>query len=860
MRNGALLFMLFCLCLAPAVGAAEGGLSSSGDSGGAKAFQDFQNFQNEQGLDENDLLQREFTDKNRRLTLLFDRPTPIFFSAEVQEYSESEHLFRLEGGVRIRKEGFRLEAERVTINDWTADIIANGDVVITFDKDRISCDKAVYNFETGLGIMYHCRGSMQPSVFFECSKLEKLTDYKRTGLAQYYMEDGTVTACEGPIPDWRIRSPKILARIENYMHLNHPSFWLAKVPVLYSPYWFYPIKTERSTGFLIPTVAYNHTHGIVLQNAFFLVLADNADATFGIDYYGRTGWHQSLEARYAMDAYSKGQMYIKHVGERAAPRQGRNAEERWTGTLYQIHQFPYNINATVNINYVGDQFFDADYGTEIEWLTNRNLYSYISATKSWTRERLTAEVDYTRDLDNNRRRDLQRLPRLLFNSGSQRIGRTPLRWDLNMSLESLIQEGYEEFESTLYEEDDPVGSLTVQDWLHQQVTRGNMEPELKLSFNSIPWFTFTPRFQYRFSWWSQRRAYNPDFQNGTWATLPEEGPEPDWDGPLRGTRRSGDGIFRQMYETGFDFEGPKFYRIFEFESKKIQKIKHLMYPALYYSYIPEVTQTEILYYDTLDEIFPANAVTCSLVNMILGKVATGEPTRATKQKSDMTSNAFDNILPEDDEEMQQPTTVREFARITLSQTYDQSKVGLFDEHEADYAAGNSSEGGVRNDKPYSDIRLETRIQPSADSTLSTNIYFDPYESKLSRADVNWNIYHRRGFMKFGWNVNRNQFDDPLDDVDILTLEGSLNVSAAFAMELSSYYDIERDFINHLTTKLTYISQCWAVSLHVLYRNKIVTGGYPEWELEDDYQIGISFRLKNVGDVGSVNLGDIWREE
>lgn len=858
-----LITMIFILSLFTASVRAQGDLSAV-PGGADQSFQQFQDFASQQSLDENELLQREFEDKNRKLTLIMQKASPVYFKSDRQEYREAENLYLLEGNVTVSKEDLKLAAERVTINDWTGDVTAEGDVVVRFGKDIISSEKAIFNLETGRGVLYRCRGSLSPSIYFECSALEKLSDYRKTNLAQYYMEAGTMTSCEGPLPDWKIKAPKALARIENYLHLNHPSFWIGSIPALYAPYWVYPIKTERATGFLIPTVAFSRTYGLIFKNAFFWDIADNVDLTFGFDIHTLIGWNQSLEARYALDAYSKGHLYSRHVSEHSSPRTNRNAVERWQGQLYQIHAFPYNINATVNVNYVSDQYFDADYGSEIEWMTNRNLSSYISLTKYWTREHLTADIDYTRDLDKNLRRDLQRIPRLVFNSGSQRIGRSDLRWNLEARFESLLQEGYEYYEKSIVRDDGVQEStVSVNDWLRQQVSRGHIAPELRFYFNQIPWFNFTPWAQYQFTWWSQRKSVNPDYGAGTWATVPEEGEPPDWEGALRGTKRTGSGLVRQLYRMGVDWEGPKFYKIYEFDSTHLLKMKHQFYPAFSFLYVPEINQDEIIYYDYLDEIRPANAITYSLVNLLLGKVAVGakkSPENLQKRKdTDMASNEFDGLLPEDDETQSIPTTVREFARITLSQTYDSSKEGLFDEYEREYALGLRTQGGTRDDYPYSDIKLETKLQPAQDVTINTGLYYDPYEHDISRADVSAQIYSSRGNMRLGWNANRNLVDDQLDDTNLLSLEGGINLSTSFTTEISTYYDIERDFANYLNTKITYISQCWSVSFHIMYRNKIEEGIYPDWEIFNEYEFGISFRLKNVGDVGFLDLGNAWRQ-
>ncbi len=854
------------------------GLSASDPADGEnrdRMFEEYRDNQYRRSFTEEERFRREFQEKAERLERLETKRSPVYFDAEVQEYIEEENLFILTGNARIMKDDFSLSADKIIINDWTQDLTAEGDVFIKFGEDEITCDMVEYNFETRRGRLYNCRGVLTPSVFFDCSLLEKLGDFEKTGTPQYYMENGTFTSCKGPVPDWKITSTKALARQEHYLHLNNPILWINRLPAVYFPYWVYPIKTERATGFLVPTIAYNANLGFVMMNEFFWVLADNADVTFGLDYYSKTGLREDIDARFAFDHFSRGSFHFKHIEERQSLRSDRPASERWRFNYYQNHEFGWNVRGTAHLNFVSDEYFDQDYNWQLDYMTHRDLVSGLSLTKTWTRASMTMEADYTKDLDENLQRDLQRIPKIYYNSGLQKIGKSILRYFFNASFENLVQQGLESYYRELdYINDVPSGSLLVKDYLDIQTYRSHLVPGMQLVFNQLPWLSFTPRFQYEATLWSKKRIVDESFPYGTWATLPESGPDIKQEGFLRGTGEFGDdGIWRQLYRTGFDLQGPRFFRIFPAEFGRLMKIKHLIYPEVNYNFVPEVEQTNIMQYDGLDMIRPSNAITYSLVNTILGKVKQHSDTPGTysssmndesEEKMELGSSGVlpedaetpEGVFPEDDDyEKKDKTTIREFARFTVSQTYDASKETLFREKQEEYDSGESLEKPTRYDYPYSDIRFNAIARPYAYIDFSSNLYLDPYESRLARTDLNLRYYAGRWAVKLGWNYSVNDYENPNDDFKTVTLECGARLSQAWSTEVSLYYDQHKDFFNHWMTNITYHSQCWSVTLQTLYRQKILDGVWPDWQTEDEYQFGFSLSLKNLGEVGSLDLGE-----
>ena len=70
------------------------------------------------------------------------------------------------------------------------------------------------------------------------------------------------------------------------------------MPVLYTPYILWPVKSERTSGLLIPNIGYSDRRGAALGLAYFQTLGRSYDTTFHVDLYTRSTSALGNEFRY----------------------------------------------------------------------------------------------------------------------------------------------------------------------------------------------------------------------------------------------------------------------------------------------------------------------------------------------------------------------------------------------------------------------------------------------------------------------------------------------------------------------------------------------------------------------------------
>ena len=70
------------------------------------------------------------------------------------------------------------------------------------------------------------------------------------------------------------------------------------VPILYSPFFSFPLSKKRHSGFLFPTIGSSGESGTVISAPYYFNIAENIDATFTPTSFSGRGQMFEAELRY----------------------------------------------------------------------------------------------------------------------------------------------------------------------------------------------------------------------------------------------------------------------------------------------------------------------------------------------------------------------------------------------------------------------------------------------------------------------------------------------------------------------------------------------------------------------------------
>lgn len=847
-----LLIVIFVVLLAGSNISSQTLLQTTDDS--ADLFSRFQDAQFEDKTDR-EILQEAFKRKRAAYESLMSRDSPILFRADFQEIDDETRTFILSGNVEIWKDMFKLKADWVRIFQWSGDIEARGHVVLEFDRDIMTGDEINFNMNTGTGWISNARAAVEPHLYLESDILEKLPDYDHTGQGQYALHKGTITACSGRNPAWRFKTRYAVLRLENYVHMNNVSAWIRKIPVFWSPYFFYPTKTERTTGLLTPNVSWSSTRGMMYSQELFLCLNDYLDVTAGITYFTTIGLQKEFQFRNAFSPLSKGELNFEHIREIESPSDTRDPLERWRGTYEQNAMFPYDIRGTANLMYLSDEAYNSDYGDWNQGIT-QYLDSRMSMTRYWGTAGLTLDGTYQKNTSAFFNERLQYMPRLEFFTGWKHVF-DYLRWQVKLKGENLMK-GTDET-ATIDTGDE---RTTERRRMERDAFRYNVFASLGYEYNQIPWLNIYPWISMDERLWTASKSYDPLFVNGTWATynqVPDE-TEFSWRG---GLRQSGDRFFRHAFQTGIDLTGPKLYRIYDFLGyKTLSRMKHIIEPKISLDYTPElVGQERLLYFDRDDFLEPGTRLTYSFTTRLLMKFKSGDTqknmTTGTEEKKGQNTEtenpSDDDSSGEGPEKPVQITSgiIREFGFLTISQTYDFLKKRRWEDREV--LPGQDE----RVFYPFSNISMNVTVNPMANIYLSGRIEYDPWHDSFSNGYIYGHLKQKHWEFGLRWDYTRN-FLNEFYDVHGLALEGGMALSDSWSFASWVKYDFSNDYSPYIYLDITYLAQCWGITVHSIYKNNreydLFTGTF---ENDPEIKFGLSFHFKNIDTIDTDTFGKFW---
>ncbi|WP_432468923.1 LPS assembly protein LptD [Agarivorans sp. Z349TD_8] len=115
------------------------------------------------------------------------------------------------------------------------------------------------------------------------------------------LENASYTACPPGDVSWEIHAEKIDIDTENqWATTKNATVRLMNVPVLYLPYFSYPIGGQRHSGFLFPSISTSTTNGMDISTPYYWNIAPNFDATITPRVMSRRGLQLQSEFRYLL--------------------------------------------------------------------------------------------------------------------------------------------------------------------------------------------------------------------------------------------------------------------------------------------------------------------------------------------------------------------------------------------------------------------------------------------------------------------------------------------------------------------------------------------------------------------------------
>ncbi len=202
------------------------------------------------------------------------------------------------------------------------------------------------------------------------------------------LSDATYTTCARLDSDWFLKAKEItLDHNDNIGIARHVTFHIADVPVMYFPYFSFPLNDKRKTGFLTPQINTSTSTGFELTVPFYLNIAPNQDMTISPRVMTKRGLLLGGEYRYLLPdaAGTVAGEYLHHDREDSA--------KRWAVKTQHTYQPTPEIKIHALYQRVSDTSYIEDMGNTLAFTNDKFLPSHVKASYRWSPNyQLSAEV------------------------------------------------------------------------------------------------------------------------------------------------------------------------------------------------------------------------------------------------------------------------------------------------------------------------------------------------------------------------------------------------------------------------------------------------------------------------------------
>ena len=299
-------------------------------------------------------------------------PTDI----EGDELSGTSTVPQYGGNVALRRGDQFMGTDNLRIDTESGNYVADGNVRYSDSTIRLVAQRAEGNQETDS---------------HKISDIKyQLVDRRGNGSADSIdlqgavgqMHHSTYTTCDPSQPMWMLSAPQI--EVDNdtgFGTARNAVLRFGKVPVLYAPWFKFPIDDRRVTGLLYPKISTSGRNGFDYAQPVYFNLAPNYDDTLTPRWMSRRGLLLENEFRYLYDG-GRGQLDTAWM-----PDDKLRDRDRGRLEFSGYHNINRNWQARSSLAWVSDERYLEDFSNRLAGIAASNLQStagIYGTGRNWT--------------------------------------------------------------------------------------------------------------------------------------------------------------------------------------------------------------------------------------------------------------------------------------------------------------------------------------------------------------------------------------------------------------------------------------------------------------------------------------------
>ena len=658
--------------------------------------------------------------------------------------------------------------------------------VIVQGTEELDGVRMTYNLETEKGQVSQAK-TVYENAYYNSEKIRQVSE------KEMFVSQGNYTSCDlEEETHYHFHSDKMKMIGKDKVVAKPVILYIGEIPVFAIPYYVFPIRKGRHSGFLTFEIGnFERGERFVRNVGYYWAASDYWDLETSLDFYENERIILNNSVRYGLRYKLNGNIGVNYARETGWVDFKRSIRTRWRLNLSHRQTINPTVNLAASGSFVSDKDFIADNIYDPEERLNRTVRSTGSLTKRWKSSSLVISADQNWNLDNDAR--LEHLPSVRFSRSS-----LPIFPDPTVSKKKKRVKPWEE-------QEEPKRRFYHSIYFSFNTNGQNLIQRLNLTDTTHYW----RRYQ---TLHSTASLSSPQKIFGVLSVEPRTNVTHtayhlEWNRIVEDLGLETSRFFtRETYNLGVNAKTDLYGTIYP-NILGITGLRHVMTPSVSYTFTPEIENNEeYREYTGVGSLSRrSKRIGYSLNNLFQSKYVTGEDEKKLDLFTMNISGSYDFV--QEIRKIGDPTlSVRTSALPNLSITYssgysfynfDDSRRALTNPRLKNVSISSSFKGGYRpgaegGDKGDEDFPGGNGVRSPFDSgrrggSISSQIGFD------------FTLSHRYTMTKTQTGTNKTQW---------LNFAISLKPALKWNMSYESRYSIEDKNIASQSLTITRDMHCW----------------------------------------------------
>ncbi|MBL4653555.1 MAG: LPS-assembly protein LptD [Flavobacteriales bacterium] len=750
------------------------------------------------------------------------------------------------GEAEVKYEGIELRANYIELSLDSKEVLAMGTIdsagklvgkpEFVDGGQTFNSETMRYNFETKKGKIIQAI-TQEGDGYIHGKQIKMIND------EVIFIKNGKYTTCSNEIPHFHIEASK-LKFIKDDKIVSGPAYLkIQNIPTpLALPFGFFPNKSERTSGLIIPTYGGSPGLGFFLnEGGYYLAINDFLDVALMGDIYSRGSWGLGLESNYRKRYKFNGYVDLSYSqilqGEKDITRsKTSNYFIRWRHK--QDPKARPNSNFSADVNFGSSKNFQNNFNSTTQDFLTNTFKSNVSYNKSFAGKPFNLTLNGSHSQNSKDSSVTVVLPSATFTMSriyplkrTVKVGKDRWYEKIGVNATAIMKNQVKTSEDTL--------TNYTADMVDLMQNGARVTAPISTSFKVLKYFSISPSINNSVVMYLQTQAQDWVLSEDTNDT-----------GELLGTNtgslaKSKNEGFAAAYEGSFSTSvNTTIYGTFNYKLKRLKAIRHVMYPSATFNIKPDYSDDFWGYYNSYTKVLDtettevdysrfsgqvyggpgsgseSGTLGLSLRNTLDAKIIGMKDTTNIPKKVKLLDNLNFSTSYNIFADSLNWNPVRAYAKSRINNNMDVQINSVFDP----YAYVIENETGTRINKSYfseyGGLANMTSFDLVLTFRLKSKVTDDTKKQKEAKEELN---IDGDQFVDFNapWTLNvsyRYNYKKPYQTETItntLNFSGDVRITTKWKVGFRSGYDIELKKFNYTSLDIYRDLHCWELSFNIV---------------------------------------------